>query len=35
MEGNPSITPIDPDILYYEDKRVALETVNLIKENIL
>ena len=32
MEGKQVVVPIDPDTLYYEDKRNALEVVNLIKE---
>ena len=31
MEGNPFVTPIDPETLSYEDKRKALEAVNLVK----
>ena len=33
MKGGPVIAYIDPDILSYEDKRMELDTVNLIKEN--
>ena len=32
MEGKPFVTTIYPDKLYLEDKRKALEAVNLIKE---
>ena len=34
IEGKPVVTPIDPDTLYYKEKRKALELVNLIKEKI-
>ena len=34
MEGNIVFTPIDPDTLSYKDRRKALDSVNLIKENI-
>ena len=33
VEGKPVTTPIDTDMLYYKDKRKAIEAVNLIKEN--
>ena len=32
IEGKPVVTPIDPEMLYYEDKRKVLEVVNLIRE---
>ena len=32
MAGNPVVTPIDPDTLYFEEKSKALEAVNLIKQ---
>ena len=34
-EYKPVVTPIDPDMLSYKYNRIELETVNLIKENIL
>ena len=34
MEGNPVVTPINPEILSYKYNRKALEAVNLIKEKI-
>ena len=32
MEGKPVVVPIDPDLLSQEEKKGALEAVNLIKE---
>ena len=32
MEGKPVFTPIDTCMLSYEEKRMALDMVNLIKE---
>ena len=34
MEKKPVVTPIDPDMLSYDDKRNALEEGNLIEEKI-
>ena len=31
MEGKPAVDPINPDLLSTEEKRMALEAVNLIK----
>ena len=33
MEGNLVVTPIDPYMLYYKDKSMALERLNLNKDN--
>ena len=32
MEGEPVVTPTDPDTLSYRDKRKLLEAVKLMKE---
>ena len=34
MEGKPVSAPIDPDLLFYKDKRMAVATFNIIKEKI-
>ena len=31
MTGKEGVTPINPDTLYFDDKRKALEAVDLIK----
>ena len=33
MVGKPVVTHINPDTLSYKEKKKALESVNLIKEN--
>ena len=32
MTGKPVVTPINPEKLYFDNKMMALEAVNLIKE---
>ena len=34
MEGSPVTPPVDPNALYYKERRKALEAVNLVKEKI-